>query len=86
MFVDGKSLSETYESEIEEILSDMREDGTQMSEEYASKMDRFRAPVTMRRSYEPYCLDYDYSNYEVVYGDDYYYGYDYVYECLEWSE
>ena len=71
VYMDGKSLSETYESEIEEILSDLQEVGTQRSEKSAASYDRFR-PTFMRRSFEPTCIEY-----EVV---------DYEYVCAEWSQ
>lgn len=74
VYMDGKSLSETYESEIEEILSDLQEKGTQRSEKNAASYDRFRPtfPTMMRRSFEPTCIEY-----EVV---------DYEYVCAEWSQ
>lgn len=52
----------------------MHEDGTQMSEEYASKLDKIRTPFTMKSSSGAYCVT------------PYEYNYDYsIPYCDEWS-
>lgn len=45
--MDGKSLSETFESEIDEIVEQMYDEGTEQSEEFADLLDKIRAPVSM---------------------------------------
>jgi len=45
--MDGKSLSETFASEIDEIVEQMYSEGTKESEKYAAMMDKIRAPVSM---------------------------------------
>lgn len=47
VFMDGKSLSETFASEIDEIVEQMYSEGTKESEKYAAMMDKIRAPVSM---------------------------------------
>ena len=74
--MDGKSLSETFDSEINEIVEQMYSEGTEESEKFYTLLDKIRAPVSMKKQKKP-----TYKEQDCV--DDYWYSEDY---CLTYAD